>query len=192
MNEKVFRTFLAIPLPKSAISVKNMLYSTLEDSPSDIQWVKNQQLHLTVKYLGNTPESLFNKIIENVKDVTKDFSTFDLIIQKTGCFPVVERPRVLWMGVKGNTTSLNDLVVRIDKKLDNIGFPKNMDHYVPHITVARLKYPQKYTPNINVFLNSSYDPIDFTANRMQFFTSELLPTGTIYSLIQTFPLGETF
>ena len=57
----------------------------------------------------------------------------------------------------------------------------------PHITLARIKYPQKYTPNIDLFLKSSYDPIDLSLDRVQFFASELLPSGTIYTLLKTFP-----
>ena len=67
MTEKLLRTFIAIPTPVEVRSKKNMLYSTLEDSPATINWVKNMQLHLTIKFLGHTPESTINKIIEMLK-----------------------------------------------------------------------------------------------------------------------------
>ena len=192
MNEKAVRTFLAIPVPDSVASKKNMLYSTLEDSPAYIHWVKNSQLHLTVKYFGNTPESSFDKIINQVKTVTEKFSPFNLVIEDTGCIPVVERPRVLYMGVKGNKASLEDLVSKIEERMNSLGFPRNEKKYFPHVTVAKIKYPQKHTPNIKIFMRSSYDSIEFTVNRLQLFSSELLPSGTIYTLLQTFPLGEKF
>ena len=74
--------------------------------------------------------------------------------------------------------------------MENIGFPLNDDEYFPHVTMARIKYPQKFTPDISTFLNSSYDPIDFKVDRVQFLSSELLPTGTLYTLLGSFPLGE--
>ena len=74
---------------------------------------------------------------------------------------------------------------------DNIGFPCLDKEFFPHITLARVKYPQKHTPDISMFLKSSYDPIDFTADRVQFLSSELLPSGTFYTLLGSFPFGES-
>ena len=75
--------------------------------------------------------------------------------------------------------------------MEKIGFPREKNKLIPHITLARIKYPQAYTPDIDLFLKSSYDPIDLYLDRVQFFASELLPSGAIYTLLKTFPLGES-
>ena len=191
MSEKLIRTFLSIPVPLEVRSKKNMLYSTLEESPAKINWVKNVQLHLTIKFLSHTPESIIEKIINEVGSVTSILKPFEIIIESTGCFPIKERPRVLWMGVNGNLDPLYDLFTKIDSALDLLGFPKEQQGYTPHITLARIKYPQKWTPDISTFLKSSYDPIDFPIDRVQYFSSELLPSGTVHTLLKSFPLGET-
>ena len=95
------------------------------------------------------------------------------------------------MGVNGNLDPLYDLFTKIDSALDLLGFPKEQQGYTPHITLARIKYPQKWTPDISTVLKSSYDPIDFTIDRVQYFSSELLPTGAVYTILKTFPLGES-
>ena len=192
MNEKLIRTFLCFPAPMEVKSKKNMLYSTLEGSDANIQWVKNHNLHLTIKFIGHTTESSVCKIIDTVSSITLDFKPFRLIINGTGCFPKMERPRTLFMGIEGSLSHLYDLVSRIENELEKLGFSKESNEFIPHITVARIKYPQKHTPDINLFLQSSYDPIDFSLNRMQFFASELLPSGAVYTLLQSFPLGEPF
>ena len=191
MNEKILRTFIAVPVPADLRSKKTMLYSTIDESKGNINWVKNNQLHLTIKYLGNTPESEFEKIITNINNITNKMVPFRLNIENTGCFPVPERPRVLWMGIKGILEPLHELVMMIEESMDNLGFPKEQNDYHPHITLAKIKYPQKITPDISLFLNSTYDPIVLEVDRVQFFSSELLPSGTIYTLIKSFPLGET-
>ncbi len=191
MSERLIRTFISIPIPKDVRSKKNMLYSTLEDSPSNINWVKNEHLHLTIKFLGNTPESLFDEIKTELVQVASSIRPFDLCIDKTGCFPLPERPRVLWLGISGHISPLQNLFVNIEKKMENMGFAPEREEYFPHITLARVKYPQKFTPDISTFLKSSYDPIDFTVDRVQFLSSELLPSGTLYTLLGSFPLGET-
>ena len=78
------------------------------------------------------------------------------------------------MGVEGNVNPLFSLIVKVEDKLKKLGFSKEND-YFPH-PLVRIKYPQKKTPSIDEFLNSSYDPIDFFIDRMQFFSSELLPS----------------
>ena len=80
---------------------------------------------------------------------------FELTIKKTGCFPKKERPRVLWLGIDGNITPLKSLFLNIERKIEVLGFPKARDEYFPHITIARVKYPQKHTPDITTFLKSS-------------------------------------
>ena len=67
MSDKLMRTFISIPVPNEVKSKKNMLYSTLENSPSNISWVKNEQLHRTLKYLSYTPETSFDNIIIDKK-----------------------------------------------------------------------------------------------------------------------------
>jgi len=191
MSERLIRTFISIPLPRDVRSKKNMLYSTLEGSPSKINWVKNEQLHLTIKFLGNTPESLFDGIKTEILQAVSNLRSFELTIDNTGCFPVPERPRLLWLGISGNIDPLKNLFMTIEKKMESMGFPPEGQEYFPHITLARIKYPQKFTPDISTFLKSSYDPIDFTVDRVQFLSSELLPSGTLYTLLGSFPLGET-
>ena len=191
MTEKLLRTFLAVPVPRDVSSKKNMLYSTLENVDGDINWVKNAQLHLTLKFLGHTPESAIIDVIDQVEKITPNMNPFDLKIEETGCFPVPTRPRILWLGLKGNLDLLKSMVESIENVLEPLGFPKDSRDILPHITLARIKYPQKHTPNVDPFLKSSYDPIDFPVDRMQFFSSELLPSGAVHTILKTFPLGES-
>jgi 2'-5' RNA ligase len=189
MTEKLLRTFLGIPVPRDVWTKKNMLYSTLESVDGDINWVKNAQLHLTLKFLGHTPESSINDVIDQIEKITPQIKPFDLTIEKTGCFPIPTRPRTLWLGVKGNTDPLLNMVESIETALDPFGFPKSDRNFSPHITLARIKYPQKHTPNVDPFLKSSFDPIDFPVDRVHYFSSELLPSGAIYTILKAFPLG---
>ena len=190
MSEKLIRTFLSIPVPLMVRSKKQMLYSTLEQSPAKINWVKDEQLHITIKFIGYTPENLFDEIKSLIIEVVSSIKPFKITINNTGCFPVPERPRILWLGVDGDLQSMKNLYINIEKQMETIGFPLNDDEYFPHVTLARIKYPQKFTPDISTFLNSSYDPIDFKVDRVQFLSSELFPTGTLYTLLGSFPLGE--
>ena len=191
MNEKLKYTFLCFPVPFEVRSKKNMLYSTLEESPAQINWVKNDNLHFTLKFIGYTTESQIPLIINILRRITINYKPFQLSIKNTGCFPKKERPRTLFLGVEGRLNILNDLFQNIENELEKIDVQKDRNNFFPHITLATIKYPQAYTPDIDLFLKSSYDPIDLSMDRVQFFASELLPSGSIHTLLKTFPLGES-
>lgn len=189
IEDKLIRTFLAIPVPKQVGFKKNMLFSTI-DKKSTVNWVKNENLHITLKFLDYTKESDFPKLLEDIKKITLINKPFSLSINGTGCFPNKERAKVLWLGVDGDLTPLNNLFTSFENLFKSYGFPIDNYGFKPHVTIARIKYPQKHEPNIDTFFNSSFDPIEFSVNRVQFLTSELLPSGVVYTLIKSFPLGE--
>ena len=191
MEDNLIRTFLAVPLPNEVKGKKNMFFSTIDQSKVQINWIKSQNLHLTLKFIGYTPENLFGEIVSELSEIFKNQKPFSISVKDTGCFPSPERPSTLWMGIDGNTNPLKNLVLNIENTMEKLGFPRSYKKFYPHITIARIKYPQKLTPDIQIFLKSHYDPIDLTIDRVQFLASELLKTGALYSTIKSFPLGES-
>ena len=189
IEDKLVRTFLAIPVPKAVGFKKNMLFSTI-DEKSTVNWVKNANLHVTLKFLDYTKESEFPKILGDIKRISARTNPFNLVVNGTGCFPSKNRAKVLWLGLEGNMKPLKSLFSNFENLFESYGFPKDTFDFKPHVTIARIKYPQKVEPNLNTFLNSNFDPIEFPVNRVQFLTSELLPSGVVYTLIKSFPLGE--
>ena len=87
-----------------------MLFSTLQGSNANIKWVKNENLHLTLKFIGHTREKDIPKIIDAVNDVTINHKPFILKATGTGCFPKKERPRTLFMRVEGRLNLLNNSI----------------------------------------------------------------------------------
>ena len=172
MEDNLIRTFLTVPLPNEVKGKKNMFFSTIDQSKVQINWIKSQNLHLTLKFIGYTPENLFGEIVSELSEIFKNQKPFSISVKDTGCFPSPERPSTLWMGIDGNTNPLKNLVLNIENTMENLGFPRSYKKFYPHITIARIKYPQKLTPDIQIFLKSHYDPIDLTIDRVQFLASE--------------------
>ena len=165
-----------------------MLVSTFDD-PSEIKWVKNINLHLTLKFLGDTKDESVDKINDILAEIAKRFQTESLMIANTGCFPDSERPTVLWLGVDDKTNFLVELVDEINSQLFSIGIPFDESSYTPHITIARIKYTEKKPPNAKIFLQSKYDGIALKVNQMQFISSELSQDGPIYHILGTHFFG---
>ena len=190
MNERLLRTFISVTLPKKIVSVSNMLQTTVISKKDNIKWVNPGNIHLTLKFLGHTPFEAADEINKVLKDLVINHSGMELNITGTGCFPKIERPRVLWLGIDGNIGQLQDFVTDINTRLEKLGFPLDEDEFIPHITLARIKYPPKDTPDISNFINTSYEPINFNINRIRFMSSELFPNGPIYSILGTHFLSE--
>ena len=190
MKDKLVRTFFSIPVPERVRSVKNLFYRSMKDSHGEIRWVRDYQLHITLSFLGHTPSDAIDPIIKATKEIFSKYKPLELTIEKTGCFPVSTRPRVLWLGVSGDREKLDLMVKEINGLLTPMGYFFGDSSFIPHITIARIRYPQKHTPDINEFLKSSYDGIVFHADRVQFVCSELLPDGAVYTILKSFPLGE--
>ena len=190
MKNRLLRTFISIPVPNSVKNVKQMLTSTCEDEKVVIHWVKHNNLHITLQFLGFTPEKDIPHIKELLLKITKSQKAFDLTISNTGKFPDNDKPSVLYLGVEGNLKPLNELVNSIDKEISSIGYDKDIKEYTPQVTVGKINYPQKFNPDLSTFLNSSYDKIDFTVDKIQFISIENLSEGVIYSILNTFSFLE--
>ena len=190
MSERLLRTFVSVTLPKKIVSLSEMLQTTVISKKDNLKWVNPGNIHLTLKFLGNTPFEAADEINEVLKEMVVSYDGMELNINGTGCFPKIERPRVLWLGVGGQVSQLQEFVTDLNKKLEKLGFPLNEDEFIPHITLARIKYPPKDTPDISNYINTSYEPIKFNINRIRFMSSELFPNGQIYSILGTHFLGE--
>jgi 2'-5' RNA ligase len=162
-----------------------MLKTTIISKKDNIKWVNPGNIHLTLKFLGHTPLEAADEINGALKDLVVNYSGMELDITGTGCFPKIERPRVLWLKVDGNISQLQDFVADLNKKMEKLGFPSDENEYIPHITLARVNYPPKIIPDITNFINASYEPLKFNINRIRFMSSELFPNGPIYSILGT-------
>lgn len=185
MTHKLLRTFISVTVPKEVVSVQDMLKTTIQLQKGNIRWVKRGQIHLTLKFLGHTPPENVDEINSVINRVVSNHDPFDLTVSGTGCFPDPKRPRTLWLGLNGDTESLKSLVNEINKELDPLGFPAESEEFIPHITVARIKYPPQWTPDISSFLQTTFEPISMTVNRVRFMASDLLPNGPLYSILGT-------
>jgi 2'-5' RNA ligase len=96
----------------------------------------------------------------------------------------------MWVGLDGAIDKLNQLVTAVHDGLHPLGFPREEKKFHPHITMARAKYPQKKTPDISSFLNTTYDPIPFRIQKIQFISSELFPNGPVYTILGTHFFGN--
>ena len=135
------RLFIAIDLSgalRENLSEQIHRLNKLLDS-SHIRWVKPSGIHLTLKFLGETPENQIEKIKDELGDITPKYSSFSMQIGGFGCFPNMRRPRVLWIAVHEQSGVLKQLHQDIESKFHKLGFKKEGRPFRGHLTLGRIR-----------------------------------------------------
>ena len=135
------RTFLAIPIPvgDEYPAMVQRLQNNLEHERRNINWCKTNQIHLTLKFVGDTPEEDVPKIIDACQQVAKSHQPFTMDFNRTGIFGSNHSPRVLWLGMKDEPKALYDLEEDVLDAFDSLGYLRDRQNFVPHLTIARIE-----------------------------------------------------
>jgi 2'-5' RNA ligase len=176
------RLFIAINFKPSIIeNIQNICFGV-----KNARWVSKEQMHLTLRFLGNYEGSQFNDIFDALKQVT--ITSFSLSPQGVGYFPLRGNPRVLWVGIK-HSTELNTLRNSIDKNLSSIGVVHDRKKFHPHITVARMRDktpPQAIIPFLSQ--NNLFKTESCAVKEFYLYSSTLRQEGAFHQIEETYPL----
>jgi 2'-5' RNA ligase len=176
------RAFIAIPLPQPVIELAADLQSRLQTGGLNLRWVRLQGMHLTLKFLGDIPESQVDDLSSAMQRSGCGFGAVNLSVQGLGIFPGIQRPRVLWLGVGGETVRLGRLHGRLDAELEQIGIAREKRPFRAHLTLARVKG----RINARLLLDSMqieghYTARAFQARQLVLYQSDLTPRGAVYT-----------
>ena len=184
MSETI-RAFIAVELPATVISLLAKVQQDLKSSGLRAKWVRPENIHLTLKFLGNINAGDIHKIGSAMSDAAADFAPATLAVGGIGVFPGLKRPRVIWVGLGGQIQLLIDLQRKLEDNLAAIGYPKEKRPFKGHLTLGRIKK----AVNANVMRQIMREFADvggdeFAAVRIILFKSDLKPSGPIYSQLQ--------
>ena len=151
-------------------------------------WVKPENLHITLKFLGDVKEEKIEKIKKVLQDIANSCATFKVKIKGTGTFPERRTPRVIWAGIE-DSPELSSLQERIEKALSRLGFKQEERGFKGHITLARIKEPegtQRLTDYLSRFREKEFGQMD--VKEFVLMKSELRPDGARYERLAIFSL----
>jgi 2'-5' RNA ligase len=135
------RTFIAAELSPSVKARAAKLISGLRPAGAEINWVQPQQMHLTLKFLGDVPDTETPDICRVVARAVAPFEPFEVICRGVGAFPNLEHPRTLWIGIQDGAEELCRLQAAIDDALKReLGFAREPRKFQPHLTIGRVKH----------------------------------------------------
>jgi 2'-5' RNA ligase len=178
----MIRLFVAIDLPPD---VKEHL-AAICYGLAGARWIDLDQLHLTLRFIGEVDGSLYLDIKEILSTVkTKPFS---LQLKGVGHFPPRKEPRVIWVGVEKNE-ALPRLRAKIETTLVKEGLPPEGRKYSPHITIARLKNTATVKVGNFMAANSLFASEPFPVEKFYLYSSKLTPKGAIHIIEASYPLS---
>jgi 2'-5' RNA ligase len=184
MDATAERMFVALRLPPA---VRDSLAAWAQPLPG-ITWTRPEQLHVTLRFIGDVPPDKVEVIVERLSRVRVE--PFVLPIENVGTFPPNRPPRVLWIGVGSGHPRLFQLRQRIDDALLSAGLQLDVRTFHPHVTLARAT--EDAAPTVANWLHHHRERVapPFRVEDFDLYASDLRPTGAVHTLKQRFPLAN--
>lgn len=177
------RTFLAVEVPQKERKVISDFVLSAAKHELPVKWVKFENLHITLKFLGEIDEEKKAEITPVIKDICKRHSPFTVKMEGLGCFPNPRNPRVIWIGVTQGGEELCTIADALEKELAPSGF-KVESRFHPHLTIGRVK---KRCRVEDILARDIYtEPFEVTS--VVLFESTLKPEGPTYDQLHKFML----
>jgi 2'-5' RNA ligase len=182
------RAFIAIELPQEIKDSLAYLQEQLKASQADVKWVQPQNIHLTLKFLGEIDDKKLDKIIRILAEVTKDKNSFYIRISSLGAFPKINSPRVIWVGIDKGDLETKQIAKELEEKITKIGIPREERPFSSHITVGRVRSGlnrERLVQNLDNSVNNfGKDNREFQVTKITLFKSTLTPKGPIYEALK--------
>jgi len=155
-----------------------------------IKWVEPENIHITLKFFGETEETKINSIKNTLNKATEDFKRFNLELENVGIFGSSYKPKVIWFGIKNNE-QLIKLSNSVNENLIPIGYISDRQNFVPHLTVARIKFlNDKRLFQQIIDKNKTIKIQNIKVDKIYLFESILKREGPIYKVIKEFSLEK--
>ncbi len=183
MGEKL-RTFVAVNLPDDLRAAIGSFIDTLRGTVRGVKWVKDGNLHLTLKFLGDVEQQALPVITGALDGALAGQRAVPVSLRGAGVFPPRGRPRVVWLDMADGAEGLALLQRRCEETLDPLGFPAEGRPFTPHLTIGRardLRDPRPLLESLDAMKARKWG--DFVADRVHLMRSELFPTGPSYSIL---------
>jgi 2'-5' RNA ligase len=188
------RTFLAIGLPADMHLAIGQKQNELKRKLPLINWVKTGNLHVTLKFLGDTPESKIDELEQVVAQAVKGLTPFGINVKGFGAFPNTRAPRSIWIGIEGDENALENLALQVEASVIDLGFPEESKPFRSHLTLARIKREHQEVGQAIEKAGILADPFLFgrvLVEQVTLFKSDLRPTGSVYSPLWVVPLANS-
>ncbi len=195
MDNNLIRSFIAIELPAEVSATLEEIQQALKSPQHNfVKWVPPMTIHITLKFLGNISSEKIASITSAMEQTSQAISPFQLKLGEIGAFPNLKQPRVLWIGVKGETDKLKTMQANLEENLARLGFTRESRGFTPHLTLARLREgissAERRSFGDLIAEKSIKVDCQFAATKISLMKSQLLPSGAVYTRLTEVKLKD--
>ena len=180
LSKETIRSFIAVEIGSQIIDQISAFQKSLVDTGANLKLVETKNVHITMRFLGELPVSLVNRIGVELKNVP--FKPFTMSLQGTGVFPNMRRINVVWVGLKKGIMELEDIHSQIESGLKRVGIRSDDEAFSPHITVARVRSAHNKDKLVKFLFsvrNKYFGSLSMDSVKLK--KSVLTPKGPIYT-----------
>ena len=189
---QLIRTFIGLELDDSTRAALLRQVRRLREIAPRVKWVAPENLHLTLKFLGELPANDLQPVFTAVQEVVTAAEPFVVDLESLGCFPNERFPRVVWAGCGSGAEALVGLARRLEDACAALGYDREKRPFSPHLTLGRVRDPQDgrdLGPAVEADRDVAFGAID--VDEIVVFMSDLRRDGPVYSPMQRVRLGKT-
>lgn len=188
------RAFIAIEISEEIRNALRQVQSHLKYAGADVKWVNKDNIHLTLKFLGEIDEKKADEVKSSLDAVAKETRKFEISLKDIGVFPKIDFPRVVWVGLDKGAGESTELAKKVDEELSKIGFQKETRPFASHLTIGRVRSSKnKQALKEKILSMDSPKPTAQSPqpiNSVTLFQSTLTPKGSIYTKLHEAKLTQ--
>lgn len=181
------RVFIGVKLSGLLKKEISKICEVLKKSNADVKWVEVENIHLTLKFLGEVKEEKLTDL-NCIEKVVQNNSPFVFEIQGMGTFPNLKRPRVIWIGISNGKEDIINICKSLNEVLYKVGFKKEQREFSPHITIGRVKSNKNLSNLISSISKVTISNLKEEVKSIYLIKSVLTSKGPVYTDIKEFNL----
>jgi len=188
------RCFIAIDIDEqireALADLQEELLGKADIKRSDAKWVNPDNIHLTLKFLGEVKDNQIMDICNITGDVVNRHKRFGLEVESVGCFGG-KSARVLWVGMGQNSEKLLELQQDLEQKLDEAGWPREARKFSGHLTLCRIRNSRAGIKLAQLARQyEDYQLGIIPVDSISVYQSQLTPKGPIYTVLGKYELQQ--
>ena len=177
------RLFVAIELTAEMRDALQEVQDALGRAADGVRWVRPEQLHLTVKFLGEAPDGEVSRVAEAVARSAARSRPFEMQLAECGCFPPRGPVRIVWVGTHDESGALQECVNAVEEELEGVGFPRESRPFSAHLTIGRTKEGRSAGGVRSAVESGKVKPVRQSVGELTLMSSVLSPKGPSYSVV---------
>jgi RNA 2',3'-cyclic 3'-phosphodiesterase len=181
------RTFVAVEVWPEIRERTKSIINRLKETTAKVTWVKHDQMHLTMNFLGDVEMNEIPAVCKAVAEAARPFTPFDVEMAGIGVFPSYDNPRTIWLGVGDGAERLIELHSALERQLGELGFRIEARRFRPHLTIGRVRSLPDGPGQLAGLLKqqADFEAGPMMVSELTVFSSELGREGPTYE-----PLGH--